>query len=524
MPFDKFVDSESLEKERWEAVHQSVRKITRDELTKIVTENLSDFEGDPWQANFLRVVEEHPEGSFYRAMTKEGVIVLYSRHADTGVWVLPHSGMGPLPDEGKRHVRKAIGLPVLSENPILRANQSVSERQSPKSKNKPVMRTLSILGALLLATLSSACSRKAPQAAPPAPEVLIIDAAIRDVPVHREWIGTIDGSENADIRARVTGHLIKRDYIEGSLVRKGDLLFEIDPRPFEAALAEAKGQLDEGKAAALAAAADRARHDKLFAEKVISAQEHTNKRQTDEATQAKVKALEAAVVDAELNLNFCKVIAPVDGIAGMAKAQVGDLVGNDVVLTSISTVDPAKISFPVSEADYFAANEHGQELLNMPLEQRPEEIEVILADGSTFPHKARLLAVDRQAQTATGTILVTALVKNPGGILRPGFFARARVVAQVLKDSVVAPQRAVNEVQGAYQLGIIGAENKVEIRPVKVGPRNATDWVITSGLKPGEKVVVEGLQKIKDGAVIVAKPWTPPADKSLAIAGQASGR
>lgn len=524
MPFDKFVDSESLEKERWEAVHQSVRKITRDELTKIVTENLSDFEGDPWQANFLRVVEEHPEGSFYRAMTKEGVIVLYSRHADTGVWVLPHSGMGPLRDEGKRHVRKAIGLPVLSENPILRANQSVSERQSPKSKNKPVMRTLSILGALLLATLSSACSRKAPQAAPPAPEVLIIDAAIRDVPVHREWIGTIDGSENADIRARVTGHLVKRNYNEGSLVKKGEVLFEIDPRPFEAALAQAKSELDEGKAAALAAAADRVRNDKLFAEKVISAQEHTNKTQTSEANEAKVKALQAAVEQAQLNLNFCKVIAPVDGIVGIAKAQVGDLVGNDVVLTSISTLDPAKILFPVSEVDYFAAKDHALEILSEPVEQRPEEIELILADGSTFPNRARLLAADRQAQTATGTILVSALVRNPGGILRPGFYARARVVAQVSKDAVVVPQRAVNEVQGSYQLGIIGTENKVQIRPVKVGPRTGSDWVITSGLKSGEKVVVEGLQKIKDGAAVLAKPWTPPADKSLTIAGQGSGR
>ena len=376
----------------------------------------------------------------------------------------------------------------------------------------------------MIAALSFvACSRQTPPAPPP-PEVLVTEAATRDVPVYREWVGTIEGSEDADIRARVTGHLIKRDYLEGSLVKKGDLLFEIDPRPYEAALAQAKSELDEGKAAALATAADRVRYDKLFAEKVISSQEHMNRTQISEGRAAKVKALEAALVDAELNLNFCKVTAPVDGIVGIAKAQVGDLVGKDVVLTSISTLDPAKLSFPVSEADYLKANERLQEMLNKPFEQRPQDIELILADGSTFPHKGRLLAVDRQAQTATGTILVTALVKNPGCVLRPGFFARARVVPQILKGAVVIPQRAVNEVQGTYSLAIIGPENKVEIRPVKVGAQSGTDWVITSGLKPAEKVVVEGLQKVTNGAVVVPKPWTGPANQSLAGDGAASGR
>jgi membrane fusion protein (multidrug efflux system) len=382
-----------------------------------------------------------------------------------------------------------------------------------------ILATCAVIGALG----SVACSRQAPQAPPP-PEVLVIEAATRDVPVYREWVGTIDGSETADIRARITGHLIKRDYLEGSLVKKDDLLFEIDPRPYEAALAQAKSELDEGKAAALATAADRVRYDKLFAEKVISAQEHMNRTQTSEGSAAKVKALQAAVVDAELNLNFCKITAPVDGIVGMAKAQVGDLVGKDVVLTTISTVDPAKISFAPSEADYFEAKDHVLEILSKPVEQRPEEIELILADGSTFPNKARLFAVDRQAQTTTGTILVTALAKNPGAILRPGFFARARVVANVLKNAVVVPQRAVNEVQGTYSLGIVGPENKVEIRPVKVGARTGIDWVITSGLKPGEKVVVEGLQKITNGAVVVPKPWTGPANQSLAGDGAGTGR
>ena len=354
--------------------------------------------------------------------------------------------------------------------------------------------------------------------APGPPEVLVMEAKTRDVPVYREWIGTIDGSENAEVRARVAGHLIKRSYEEGSLVKKGDALFEIDPRPSEAALAQAKSELEQGKAAALAAAAERDRSDKLFAQKVISEQEHTNKTQLNEANQAKVQALTAAVEEAQLNLNFCHVTSPVEGIAGLAKAQVGDLVGTgvNIVLTTVSTLDPAKILFPVSEADYLAANRRVQESLNKPLDERPESIELILADGSTFPNKARLQSVDRQVQASTGTILVTALVKNPGSILRPGFYARARIVADTLKDAVVVPQRAVSEVQGAYQLGIIGSDNKAEIRPVKMGARTGSDWVVTSGLKPGEKVVVEGLQKIRAGTPVVAKPWTPPADKAVA--------
>jgi RND family efflux transporter MFP subunit len=341
------------------------------------------------------------------------------------------------------------------------------------------MKTITLVMCLLVAALSfSACSRKAPKAGPPAPEVLVVEAATRDVPVYREWVGTIDGSSNADIRARVSGHLVKRGYIEGALVKEGDLLFEIDPRPFEAALAKAKANLENARATETKTDADEKRAIQLFNDKVTSAQERDATLQSAPGQRANVSALEAAVREAELNLGYTKIGAPVGGIAGMAKASVGDLIGNDLVLTTISRLDLAQITFPVSETDYFAAKDRALELLKMPIEQRPEEIELVLADGSSFPHKARLDAVDRQAQTATGTILVNALVKNQEGVLRPGFFARARVVAEVLKDAVVVPQRAVSEVQGSYSLAIIGAENKVEIRPVKVGARRKTDWVM----------------------------------------------
>ena len=372
------------------------------------------------------------------------------------------------------------------------------------------------IGLAAICPVSCGKKEEAIQAAPP--EVLVAEAAARDVPVYREWIGTIDGSENAEIRAKVQGYLVKRDYDEGSLVKKGTLLFEIDPRPFQAALEEAKSQLEQAKAVKLAAIAERSRSDELFSKKVISEQEPTNKTQLAEANIAKVSALEANVQQAELNLGFCNVTAPVDGIVGIAKAQVGDLVGtgSNVVLTNISTLDPAKILFPVSEADYLSAYKRAEAILAKPMGERPKNIDLILADGSTFEKKAQLLSIDRQVQASTGTILVTAMVENPGCVLRPGFYARARIVADVLKDAVVVPQRAVSEVQGSYQLGVIGADGKAEIRPVKVGARTGTDWVISSGLKPGEKVVVEGLQKIKAGVPVTAKPWTPPADKAVA--------
>lgn len=340
-----------------------------------------------------------------------------------------------------------------------------------------------------------------------------MDAGSRDVPVYREWIGTLDGSENAEIRARVTGYLIKRNYQEGTLVKKGDVLFEIDPRPFEAELAQSKQQLEQGKAVQLASQAEADRNKELYDKKVISEKEFTNKVQNNEANLAKVRALEAVVEQAQLNLGYCKVTAPVDGIAGIAKAQVGDLVGSasSAVLTSVSSLDPIKIVFPISEVEYLAAAEKLQESLARPLAERQEMIELVLADGKPFANKARLLSVDRQINAATGTILVTALAANPGSILRPGLFARARVVGKTLAGAVVVPQRAVLEIQGSYQVGVIGADGKAEVRPVQVGPRTGSEWVIAAGLKPGEKIVVEGLQKIRNGVPVVAKPWTPAA-------------
>lgn len=363
---------------------------------------------------------------------------------------------------------------------------------------------------VLAASILTACKPEEEAKVQAPPTVLVTTAATRDVPIYREWIGSLDGSENAEIRARVTGHLMKRNYQEGALVKKGDLLFEIDPRPFEAALAEAKSALEQGKALQLASQAESERSKELFDKRVISEREFTNKTQLNEANVAKVAALTAGVEDAQLNLDFCKVTSPVDGIAGISQVQVGDLVGpgHATQLTSVSTLDPVKIIFPVSETDYLDAQARAQEILSKPLGERGETIELFLANGSVYDHKARLLAVDRQVKASTGTILVTALVANPGNVLRPGFFAKARVVAQTLSGAVVVPQRAVAEVQGSYQIGVVTPDGKAEIRPVKVGSRSGQDWVISSGLKAGEKVVVEGIQKIKTGQPVTAQPWT----------------
>jgi membrane fusion protein (multidrug efflux system) len=336
-------------------------------------------------------------------------------------------------------------------------------------------------------------------------------------------VGTLDGSENAEIRARVTGYLLKRAYQEGAMVKKGDLLFEIDSRPFEAALAEARSQLEQGKAVQLASQSEADRNKELFTKKVISETEYINKTQTNESNLAKVQALKAAVEQAQLNVQFCKITSPIDGIVGNAKAQVGDLVGQgaNAVLTTVSTVDPIKILFPISEQEYLEAAEKIQQIVAKPFEEREQIFEVVLANGTTFEHKGRPLSLDRQVNQATGTILITALVDNPGGLLRPGQFARARIKAKDLPAAIVVPQRAVSELQGMYQVGVIGPDNKAEIRTVKVGPRAGSVWAIESGVKPGEKVVVEGFQKLRANALVVPKLWTPPVAAASAPANPA---
>ena len=359
----------------------------------------------------------------------------------------------------------------------------------------------------------SACEKKtAHTEAPPPPEVLVTEVVKGDVPTIGEWVGTLDGDENADIRARVTGYLQKRDYEEGSYVKQGDLLFEIDPRPFEAALDEAKSQLDQAIAIQLATEADLKRSQELFDKKVISVQEFENKRQLNQANVAKVGALEAAVQTAQLNLDFTKITAPVDGIAGLAKAQIGDLVGagSTSSLTTVSKIDPIRLYFPLSEKDYKEHANGLREAMQKPYSERPEAIEMLFADGTVYPKKGKFSFVDRQVDPTTGTILIAASFPNPDHTLRPGQFAKARAVIDKISGALLVPERALVELQGSYQIGVIGEDNKAEIRPIKIGPRFNRQVVVTEGLKLGDKVIVEGIQKVRPGIIVTTKPYQEP--------------
>jgi membrane fusion protein (multidrug efflux system) len=346
----------------------------------------------------------------------------------------------------------------------------------------------------------------------PPPEVLVAQVAKADVPIVHEWIGTLNGSENADIRARVNGYLQKKDYQEGGYVKEGDLMFEIDPRPFEAALAGAKSDLLQQQAVQLATQADFERSQDLFNKKVISVQEFENKRQLNQANVAKVAALEAAVQTAELNLGFTKIAAPVDGVAGIAKAQIGDLVGTGSAepLTTVSRIDPIRLYFPISEKSYKEHADGLRQAMQKPESEREAAIEMVFADGTVYPRKGKFSFVDRQVDPTTGTILVAANFPNPEHTLRPGQFAKARAAIENISGALLVPERALVELQGSYQIGVLAEDNKADIRPIKIGPRYKGQVVVTEGLKDGEKVIVEGVQKVRPGMVVTAKPYQEP--------------
>ena len=370
--------------------------------------------------------------------------------------------------------------------------------------------TLTIAFALGL----SGCEQKAEHAAaPPPPEVLVTDVVKADVPIVRQWVGTLNGSDNADIRARVTGYLQKRNYQEGSFVKEGDLLFEIDPRPFEAALAQAKSDLAQAQAIQAATQADFQRSQELFDKKVISVQEYENKRQLNQANVAKVGALEAAQDTAQLNLDFTKITAPFDGIAGVSQAQIGDLVGpsgSTSTLTTESKIDPIRLYFPISEREYREHSDLLRDAMNKPESERQATIEMLFADGTVYPQKGTFSFVNRQVDPTTGTILIAANFPNPDRTLRPGQFAVARAAIENIPGALLVPERALVDLQGNYQLGVLGADNKADIRAVKIGPRYNRNVVVTEGLKEGEKVIVEGMQKVRPGMVVNAKPYEEP--------------
>jgi len=360
-------------------------------------------------------------------------------------------------------------------------------------------------GALILA-LASGCAKQA--APPPAPvDVQVVAVEQRDVPVVREWVGSLDGSVNAQIRAQVSGYLLKQDYQEGAEVHKGDLLFEIDPRPFAAAAAEAAGQLAQAQAQLGKAELDVKRDTPLAQDKVISQEELDNAGQARLAAEARVASARAALEQAHLNLDFAKIVSPVDGIAGLVQTQIGDLVGpGSGVLTTVSTVDPIKAYFPISEQAYLEFRRRSPDAPGIPA---GTEFELLLSDGTTYPLKGSFFALDRQVESNTGTMRVAAVFPNPHGLLRPGQFARVRAVVNVIPGALLVPARALTELQGGYQLATIDASNHAHIVTVKVGEQSGAKKVIEAGLRPGDRVVAEGIQKIKDGATVNPLPFAP---------------
>jgi membrane fusion protein, multidrug efflux system len=374
------------------------------------------------------------------------------------------------------------------------------------------MKKVSSICRAALFVLAALTSCEKPPAAKPAgpPEVLVTEVVQKEVPVIRQWVGTLNGSENADVRARTTGYLLRRAYQEGGYVKTGDLLFEIDPRPFIATLDQAKGQLQEAKATLLGVELDAKRAKELFQGKVISEEEYTNKTQAYQTKLAAVSAAQAAVEEAQLNLDYTKVVSPLDGIAGQAQAQIGDLVGTgtNTALTTVSQIQPIRCYFPISEESYWEFADRLKEWMMVPEDKRPEKVELILPDGSTYSHKGKFAFVNRQVDPKTGTIQIAVNFPNPDLTLRPGQYAWARAEIDRIPNAVLIPVEAVSELQGGDQVGVVGPDGKAEIRAVKLGPVYGRLIVVTEGLKAGEKVIVEGFQKIRQGIEVSAKPYT----------------
>jgi membrane fusion protein (multidrug efflux system) len=398
------------------------------------------------------------------------------------------------------------------------------------------------LFALCLA-LSSCEEKKAVAGPPPPPDVEVVEVVEKDVPIYREWVGTTIGDKTAEIRGQASGYLTKQIYRDGSVVKSGDALFEIDARPLEASLMQAKGQLeqakgqlalaktqvDQQKAQLAKAEADAQRTQievtrltPLAKDGAVSQQEVDNAVQNNAANNALVTAGKATIRAAEsnvtaqeanvaaaqafeeqakVNLGFTKITAPIDGVAGIAQAQIGDLVGpqTGIVLTTISTIDPIKVTFPISEQEYMRAADRFAEIEKHPSE---EILDLVMTDGTTYAQKGRISVADRQVDPRTGTITVQGIFKNPNRLLRPGQFARVRAQVRTNKGALLVPQRCVTELQGQYQIAIVGGDNKVEVRNVKVGERIGSMWIVEEGLKPKEHVVFEGVQKARGGTVV----------------------
>ena len=371
--------------------------------------------------------------------------------------------------------------------------------------------TLAAVGLLL----AIGCGK--PSAVPdiPPPQVEVTPVTGKDVPIFHEWVATVDGFVNAQIQPQVSGYLLKQTYAEGSFVKKGQVLFEIDPRPWQVSVELAQGQLAQAKAQEVKAQQDVDRDRPLSEARAIAQSQLDGEIQALKAAEAVVQAQEAQVELARINVGYTKVRSLINGIAGIATGQIGNLVGPTTVLTTVSQLDPVKVYFALGESEYLKfAKEINESAMGTGMSPEQTPVELILSDGTTYGRRGKMYLADRQVDPQTGTIRVGAVFPNPAGILRPGQFGRIRLQTAMLRNALLVPQLAVNEVQGSYQIAVVGGGNKAEIRPVKVGPRVGAEWVIEDGIKAGEQVIVQGIQKVRPGLAVQPMPYQRPAGKN----------
>ena len=363
-------------------------------------------------------------------------------------------------------------------------------------------RQLHALGVLIVALIICVgCSSNAEKPAPPPPGVTVTPAIQKDVPIHQEWVGTMLGNVDADIRPKVDGFLLSRLYTEGSYIEKGAPMFQLDKRQAQAAVEQAQGNLERARASLRQAQIDVRRYTPLVAQRAISQAELDKALSSETAGKAGVDANQAVLDNAELNLGWTTVTSPISGIAGVSKVQIGDLMTPITVMTTISSVNPIYVDFNIAEQDYlrFVREKTGR--------SAGQDLELILGDGTVYPRRGHALFVNREVDSRTGTIQVRGEFSNPGNVMRPGQYARIRAVTELRKSAVLIPQQAVSELQGVYQVGVVSADNKVTIKTVKLGPQSGDMWVVESGLQAGDNVVIDGLQRIKTGMTVAPTPF-----------------
>lgn len=367
------------------------------------------------------------------------------------------------------------------------------------SKPNPRRAFLGVLVAGL--TFIVACSSEKDKPAPPPPGVTVMSVVQKDVPIYQEWVGTMVGNIDADIRPKVEGFLLSRLYTEGSYVKKGQGMFRLDARQGQASVEQAQAELERARAALKQAQIDVDRYTPLVAQKAVSQADLDKAQSMQRAGTAEVGAAQASLDNATLNLGWTTVASPISGIAGIAKAGVGDLMTPNTVMATVSALDPIYVDFSITEQDYlrFVREKTGR--------TASQNLELTLGDGSLYPRRGRALLLNREIDSRTGTLQVRAAFPNPKNVLRPGQYARIRAVTEERRNALLVPQRAIAELQGIYQVGVVGADNKVVIKVVKLGPQIGDMWVADSGLDAGDKVVVDGLQRLRDGMVVAPAPF-----------------